>query len=211
MASARPIRSPWARCSWCWAQPACWPASGLRCARRGCHPCRPCAWSDGRPVAAARLQAMPADSNKPPAPARVLVVDDQPDVREALRMLLESEGYAVVAAASPEEAAACLRGDDFSAVLADMNYTRDTTSGQEGLELVQHIAANWPGLPVIVMTAWASVELAVEAMRLGAADFIEKPWQNARLLAVLESRIALASSRRSERRLGAANALLLEE
>src|SRR5690606_34227825 len=73
------------------------------------------------------------------------------------------------------------------------------------------IAANWPGLPVIVMTAWASVELAVEAMRLGAADFIEKPWQNARLLAVLESRIGLASSRRSERRLGAANALLLEE
>src|SRR5690606_5461478 len=87
----------------------------------------------------------------------------------------------------------------------------DTTSGQEGLELVRQLAAHWPGVPVIAMTAWASVELAVEAMRLGAADFIEKPWQNARLLGVLESRIALDRSRRSEQRLGAANALLLEE
>lgn len=142
---------------------------------------------------------------------RVLVVDDQGDVREALRMLLETEGYTVVAAASPSEALACLRGDEFAAVLADMNYSRDTTSGQEGLELVQQVVAQWPGVPVIAMTAWASVELAVEAMRLGAADFIEKPWQNARLLGVLESRIALDRSRRSEQRLGAANALLLEE
>src|SRR5690606_2212831 len=142
---------------------------------------------------------------------RVLVVDDQGDVREALRMLLETEGYTVVAAASPAEALACLRGDEFAAVLADMNYSRDTTSGQEGLELVQQVVAQWPGVPEIAMTAWASVELAVEAMRLGAADFIEKPWQNARLLGVLESRIALDRSRRSEQRLGAANALLLEE
>lgn len=145
-----------------------------------------------------------------PSP-RVLVVDDQADVREALRMLLESEDYTVVAAASPEEAVACLRGDEYAAVLADMNYSRDTTSGQEGLALVEQIAMQWPGVPVIVMTAWASLELAVEAMRLGAADFIEKPWQNTRLLGVLENRIALARSRRSEERLGAANALLLEE
>ncbi|WP_369976500.1 sigma-54-dependent transcriptional regulator [Xanthomonas bundabergensis] len=150
------------------------------------------------------------DARTPPLP-RILVVDDQADVREALRMLLKSAGYGMVGAESPELALACLRGDEFAAVLIDMNYARDTTSGAEGLALIAQIAAQWPGLPVIAMTAWASIELAVAAMRDGAVDFIEKPWQNARVLAVLDSRIALDRSRRNAQRLGEAQALLLQD
>ncbi|RXR07242.1 sigma-54-dependent transcriptional regulator [Pseudoxanthomonas composti] len=144
-------------------------------------------------------------------PQRVLVVDDQDDVRQALRLLLKTAGYGMVGAAAPDEALALLRGDDFAAVLVDMNYSRDTTSGAEGLELIAQIATQWPGLPVVAMTAWASVELAVQAMRVGAVDFIEKPWNNARVLSVLESRIALDRSQRERQRLSAANALLASE
>jgi DNA-binding NtrC family response regulator len=144
-------------------------------------------------------------------PLRILVVDDQADVRDALRLLLKTAGYGMVGASSPEEALACLRGDTFAAVLVDMNYARDTTSGAEGLALIAQIAAQWPGLPVVAMTAWASVDLAVEAMRVGASDFIEKPWHNARVLAVLEARIALQRSQRDAQRLAANNALLLAE
>ncbi|MCC5083631.1 sigma-54-dependent transcriptional regulator [Xanthomonas campestris] len=147
----------------------------------------------------------------PPATARILVVDDQADVREAMRLLLKSAGYGMVGAESPELALACLRGDTFAAVLVDMNYHRDTTSGEEGLALIAQIAAQWPGVPVIAMTAWASVGLAVNAMQHGAVDFVEKPWQNARVLSVLESRIALDRSRRSERRLSEAQALRLQD
>lgn len=150
-------------------------------------------------------------TSRPSPSARILVVDDQPDVREALRMLLKSAGYGMVGAESPEIALGCLRGDEFAAVLVDMNYRRDTTSGEEGLALVEQIAAQCPGLPVVAMTAWGSIELAVTAMQRGAVDFIEKPWQNARVLNVLESRIALDRSRRSEQRLGQAQALLLQE
>lgn len=144
-------------------------------------------------------------------PLRILVVDDQADVRDALRLLLKTAGYGMVGAASPEEALACLRGDAFAAVLVDMNYTRDTTSGQEGLPLITQIAAQWPGTPIVAMTAWASVDLAVAAMRVGASDFIEKPWHNARVLAVLEARIALQHSQRDAQRLAANNALLLAD
>ncbi len=142
---------------------------------------------------------------------RILVVDDQPDVREALRLLLKSAGYGMVGAESPEIALGCLRGDSFAAVLVDMNYHRDTTSGEEGLALVEQIAAQWPGLPVVAMTAWGSIELAVAAMQRGAVDFIEKPWQNARVLAVLESRIALDHSRRDAAKFGQAQDLLLRD
>lgn len=151
------------------------------------------------------------EATRSPAPPRILVVDDQQDVREAMRLLLKSAGYGMVGAESPEIALGCLRGDAFAAVLVDMNYTRDTTSGEEGLTLIAHIAAQWPGLPVIAMTAWASVGLAVTAMQQGAVDFVEKPWQNARVLSVLESRIALDRSRRSERRLSDAQALQLQD
>lgn len=126
-------------------------------------------------------------------------------------MLLKVAGHGMIGVASPDEALACLESEEFAAVLVDMNYSRDTTSGKEGLALITQIADRWPGLPVIAMTAWASIELAVEAMRIGAADFIEKPWQNARVLSVLEARIALDRSRRSERRLGETQALLLDE
>ncbi len=152
---------------------------------------------------------MPAADTRDPL--RILVIDDQPDIRDALRLLLKTAGYGMVGAASPEEGLACLRGDGFAAVMVDMNYERDTSSGQEGLALITQIAAQWPTLPVVAMTAWASVDLAVEAMRLGAADFIEKPWHNARVLAVLESRIALQRSRRDVQRLSANNALLLAD
>ena len=152
----------------------------------------------------------PARSVAPP-PACVLVADDQADVREALRMLLKVAGYAMVGADSPEQALARLEEQEFAAALVDMNYRRDTTSGEEGLGLIAQIAERWPDLPVIAMTAWASIELAVEAMRIGAADFIEKPWQNARVLSVLEGRIALGHSRRGERRLGASQSLMLDE
>ncbi len=148
------------------------------------------------------------DTSSPP---RILVIDDQPDVRDALRLLLKTAGYGMVGAASPEEGLACLRGDSFTAVMVDMNYGRDTTSGQEGLALITQVAEQWPALPVVAMTAWASVDLAVEAMRVGATDFIEKPWHNARVLAVLESRIALQNSQRDVQRLSANNALLLAD
>jgi DNA-binding NtrC family response regulator len=123
------------------------------------------------------------------APVRILVVDDQTDVREALQMLLKFANYAMTGASSPEEALALLEHGDYAAALVDMNYSRDTTSGTEGLALIARMNALHPTLPVIAMTAWANIELAVEAMRIGAADFIEKPWQNARVLGVLEMRI----------------------
>lgn len=143
--------------------------------------------------------------------ACILVVDDQADVREALRMLLKLGGYAMVGAACPEEAMQRIDAEDVAAVLVDMNYSRDTTSGEEGLTLIAQITERRPELPVIAMTAWANIELAVRAMRVGAADFIEKPWQNARVLRVLEGRISLDRSRRNERRLGQAQALLLDD
>lgn len=139
----------------------------------------------------------------------ILVVDDQADVREALRMLLKVSGYEMVGVESPEQALSCIERSRFDAALIDMNYTRDTTSGDEGMALIAAMSERIPELPLIAMTAWASIELAVKAMRIGAVDFIEKPWQNARVLSVLESRIALARSRRSEQRLGNSQALLL--
>jgi len=109
-------------------------------------------------------------------PHRVLVADDQSDIRDALRLLLRREGYEIHGAASPSEALAALEAREFDAVLMDLNYARDTTSGQEGLDLLPRIQMMDSTLPVIVMTAWSSVEVAVEAMRRGARDFIPKPW-----------------------------------
>ncbi|HEX2164686.1 MAG TPA: sigma-54 dependent transcriptional regulator, partial [Thermoanaerobaculia bacterium] len=125
---------------------------------------------------------------------------DQRDVREALRLLLKGEGFEVQAAASPAEAADLVKSRPFDAALVDLNYTRDTTSGREGLDLLAQLKRLDPALPVVVMTAWGSVELAVEAMRRGAGDFLEKPWDNARLLSVLRTQLDLARAiRRSER------------
>ncbi|MDX2152720.1 MAG: SpoIIE family protein phosphatase [Bryobacteraceae bacterium] len=122
-------------------------------------------------------------------PARVLIADDQFDVLIALELLLKGDGMLTVSASSPREVVAAVRSDSFDAVLMDLNYTRDTTSGQEGLELVTEIHRLDPDLPVIVMTAWGSIELAVEAMRRGARDFVLKPWDNRSLLETLRVKI----------------------
>ncbi len=122
-------------------------------------------------------------------PARVLIADDQIDVLIALELLLKGGGLHTVSASSPREVLAAVRTDSFDAVLIDLNYTRDTTSGQEGLELVSQLHALDPDLPVLVMTAWGSIELAVEAMRRGARDFVLKPWDNRSLLETLRAKI----------------------
>ncbi|MBM7128310.1 sigma-54-dependent Fis family transcriptional regulator [Dyella mobilis] len=138
----------------------------------------------------------------------VLVADDQADVREALRLLLKSEGLACVGVPGPGEALEALRRREFACALIDGNYSRDTTSGEEGLELLENLRQQAPDVPVVVMTAWGNVPLTVQAMRRGAADFIEKPWDNARLMGVLRAQIALSESVRKQRRLEAENALL---
>lgn len=139
---------------------------------------------------------------------RVLIADDQADIRESLRLLLKNEGFETFPASSPSEALAAIEGREFDAVLMDLNYTRDTTSGQEGLDLLTRISVVDSTLPVVVMTAWGSVELAVEAMRRGARDFLQKPWENARLLAILRTQIDLRQALRRAMRLEAENRLL---
>ena len=140
--------------------------------------------------------------------ARILLVDDQPDVIAALKLLLKGEGYETHAENSPADALAALDGDDFDVVLLDLNYSRDTTSGREGLALIERVRALDTELPLVVMTAWSSVPLAVEAMQRGAGDFVEKPWNNQRLLSILRNQIALGRSLRRSRRLEAENAML---
>jgi DNA-binding NtrC family response regulator len=140
--------------------------------------------------------------------ASVLVVDDQPDVLEALRLLLKGQGFEVETAQSPAAALSILERRDFDAMLLDMNYTRDTTSGREGLDLLGQLQQLEPDLPVIMMTAWGSIDSAVEAMRRGARDYIEKPWDNARLISVLNTQIELGRALRRTRRLERENTLL---
>lgn len=138
----------------------------------------------------------------------VLVADDQTDVLEALRLLLKTHGYDFDAASSPAAVLSALEKRDYDALLLDMNYTRDTTSGREGLDLLQQLNALEPDLPIIVMTAWGSVEGAVEAMRRGARDYVEKPWDNARLITILGTQIELGRALRRARRLESENRLL---
>ena len=140
-----------------------------------------------------------------PRAPRILVADDQPDVCEALRLLLKNEGFDPHTVASPAALWAAVQRSDFDAVLMDLNYARDTTSGKEGLELLDRLRALDPTLPVVVMTAWASVDLAVEAMRRGARDFVSKPWENARLVSILRTQIALKDALRRGERLEAEN------
>jgi DNA-binding NtrC family response regulator len=141
----------------------------------------------------------------------VLIADDQPDVLEALRMLLKAEGYRIDTAASPAAIIEMLEKRDYDAVLMDLNYARDTTSGQEGLDLLRRIQALDSGIPIIVMTAWGSVELAVEAMQRGARDFVQKPWDNARLLTILKTQIDLKQALQRGQRLEEENRLLRDE
>lgn len=138
----------------------------------------------------------------------VLVADDDADVIEAVRLLLRLEGYEAVTAGSPGGVLAAIEHGEFDAALIDLNYARDTTSGSEGLELLVQVRRADDTLPVVVMTAWGTVDLAVEAMRRGAGDFIQKPWENERLLAVLRTQVELGRAVRRGRRLEAENALL---
>src|SRR5215831_19391225 len=140
--------------------------------------------------------------------ARVLVADDQRDVLEALRLLLKSEGIEIETVSSPAAVISALDQRDYDAVLIDLNYARDTTSGAEGLDLLTRLRDIDESLPVIVMTAWGTVDLAVEAMRRGARDFVQKPWENARLLTTLRSQIALGRALRRGQRLEAENRIL---
>ena len=142
------------------------------------------------------------------AAPRVLIADDQPDVLVSLRLLLKGEGYRIETASSPSGVLAALDTQDFDVLLVDLNYARDTTSGQEGLDLVTRIQALDSTLPVVVMTAWGSVELAVQAMRRGARDFVQKPWENERLLAILRTQVELGRALRKGRLLEAENRAL---
>jgi len=138
----------------------------------------------------------------------VLVADDQQHILDALEFLLKPQGYKVDVVRSPELVREALASTQYDAVLIDLNYTRDTTSGQEGLDLLSAIVAQDSTLPIIVMTAWGNVELAVEAMRRGARDFIQKPWENERLLSVLRTQVELHRALEEAERLTAENRLL---
>jgi DNA-binding NtrC family response regulator len=141
---------------------------------------------------------------------RILLADDQPDILEALQMLLKTEGYQVQSVSSPAAVLAAVDDADFDAVLIDLNYARDTTSGQEGLDLLARLQAGDATLPVIVLTAWATVDVAVEAMRRGARDFVQKPWDNARLLAIVRTQVELSRALKRGRQLEGAARLTFD-
>ena len=139
---------------------------------------------------------------------RILIADDQADILSALKLLLKREGFEIATATSPAGVLDVAAREHVDVALVDLNYTRDTTSGEEGLELVDQLRKQHPELPVVVMTAWATVEVAVQAMRRGANDFVEKPWNNQRLLSVIGNQVKLAEARQRGRRLADENAIL---
>src|ERR1700761_2115519 len=142
------------------------------------------------------------------APCKLLIADDQPHILEALRFLLKPEGYQLEMVRMPALVLEALAHQSFDGLLIDLNYTRDTTSGQEGLDLVTRVKEMDAQLPVVVMTAWGNIDLAVEAMRRGAGDFIQKPWENARLLSILRTQMELHRSQKRAQLLEAENRLL---
>ena len=139
---------------------------------------------------------------------RVLIADDQPDILDALKLLLGGEGYEVMTAASPADVIATIERSDVDVALIDLNYTRDTTSGHEGLELLDRVKAIDSTLPVLVMTGWSSVTGAVDAMRRGARDYIEKPWDDEKLVASVHAQLELRRALRRSRRLQEENTRL---
>jgi DNA-binding NtrC family response regulator len=140
--------------------------------------------------------------------SRILIADDQRDVLEALRILLKGEGHQTESVTSVTGIFNALQQRDYALLMMDLNYARDTTSGQEGLEVIPKIQQLDSTLPIVVMTAWATIDLAVEAMKRGARDFVPKPWDNERLLTIVRTQIELASALRKGRKLEAANKLL---
>lgn len=145
------------------------------------------------------------------SPLKVLIADDQRDVLEALWLLLKAEGWKIADASSPAQVLTLVAEQEFDVALIDLNYARDTTSGKEGLELMSKISELDSSLPIVVMTAWGSVDVAVEAMRRGARDFIQKPWENARLLSILKTQAELSRALRQGQRLAAENEMLRAE
>ena len=141
----------------------------------------------------------------------ILIADDQADILQALRFLLKAEGFAVDTVSSPGGVLSAIERKDYDVVLMDLNYTRDTTSGREGFDLLSRIRLLDATLPVVVMTAYSSVEGAVEAMRGGARDYIEKPWDNARLIATLKTQVELGKALRKSLRLESENQSLRRE
>src|SRR5208282_498754 len=150
------------------------------------------------PSVAMETPVLDRKKSRTSARARILIADDQPDVVEALRFLLKGEGYEAEGVNSPAAVLQAIATQTFDLLLLDLNYTRDTTSGLEGLDLLSRIKASDSILPVVVMTAWGSVELAVEAMHLGVGDFVLKPWDNRQLLEILRTQIEHGTSRRRE-------------
>jgi len=145
------------------------------------------------------------------APCRLLIADDQPHILEALELLLKPEGFQLLIARSPAQVLEILTLEQVDGLLVDLNYTRDTTSGREGLDLIAAVHEQDTQLPIIVMTAWANVDLAVEAMRRGARDFIQKPWDNARLLTVVRTQLELHTLEKRAQWLEAENRILRAE
>jgi len=154
-----------------------------------------------------RETGVPASPKNTPLP-RILAADDQQHILDAIELLLKPQGYTVETARSPVLVREGLASGSYDAVLIDLNYTRDTTSGREGLDLLSEIVALDSTLPVIVMTAWGNVDLAVEAMRRGARDFIQKPWENERLVSILRTQVELHRALQHAERLAAENRLL---
>src|SRR5688500_10402488 len=140
--------------------------------------------------------------------ARVIIADDQQDVLTALRLLLNNDGMSVTTLSSPAGLLEAVRSESFDVAVIDLNYARDTTSGREGLDLILQIQSVDPSLPIIVMTAWGTIDVAVEAMRRGARDFLEKPWDNHRVLAVIRNQASFSREVRHSRRLEAENQIL---
>ena len=132
-----------------------------------------------------------------PQHPRTLIADDEPDILTALRLLLKSDGYEPETVSSPAAVLEAIERSEFDVVLIDLNYARDTTSGREGIDLISRVHALDPALPIVVMTGWATVDLAVEAMRRGVRDFVQKPWDNSRLLQTLHKQVRHARARRN--------------
>ncbi len=145
----------------------------------------------------AHVVSLQATSTFVPQLPRTLIADDEPDILTALRLLLKSDGYEPETASSPAAVLEAIERSQFDVVLIDLNYARDTTSGREGIDLISRIQALDPSLPIVVMTAWATVDLAVEAMRRGVRDFVQKPWENPRLLQTLRKQVRHARARRT--------------
>lgn len=148
------------------------------------------------------------ETEKTPDRSCILIADDQPDVLKALRLLLKAEGFKIETASTAEEIIDSVKAHDFDVILMDLNYVRGETSGQQGLNVLSMVRQIDDTLPVVVMTAWSSVELAVEAMRRGARDFMPKPWKNERLLTVLRTQIELGRALRKGKQLKQENELL---